>query len=60
MRDLALWVREDCVAAEQDKRGQFALETIRETMGARTDASERLSFDDWLAELARDSDNGTT
>ncbi len=54
MRDYALWIPEDCVAAEKDDRGQFALETMRKTMGARTDSSDRLSVVDWLAELARD------
>ena len=54
MRDYELWIPEDCVAAEKDDRGRFALETMRETMAARTDASNRLSVADWLNQLASD------
>ena len=48
MRDYALWVPEDCVAAEDDQRGQWALAIMRQSMGARTEPTSRLSLDDWL------------
>jgi nicotinamidase-related amidase len=48
MRDYALWVPEDCVAAEKDERGAAALAIMRETMGAQTAASTKLSLHDWL------------
>ncbi|WP_047099746.1 isochorismatase family cysteine hydrolase [Sphingomonas sanxanigenens] len=56
MRDYALWIPKDAVAAENDDRGQFALDTMRETMGAETQASDALSLDAWMARLDRGDD----
>jgi nicotinamidase-related amidase len=56
MRDYALWVPEDAVAAEQDARGQFALETVRASMSAETEDSEGLSLESWMARLDRGDD----
>jgi nicotinamidase-related amidase len=53
MRDYALWIPQDAVAAENDGRGRFALDTMRETMGAETQASEALSLEAWMARLDR-------
>jgi len=50
MRDYRLWVPEDCVASEQDQRGRAALTIMRETMGAETASSGKLSLDRWLSE----------
>ncbi len=51
MRDYALWIPEDCVAAESDDRGCSALAIMRETMGAETAQSTGLSPATWLARL---------
>lgn len=53
MRDYALWVPHDAVAAEIDGRGRFALDMMRETMGAKTQASDALSPKAWMARLDR-------
>lgn len=51
MRDYALWIPEDAVAAECDTRGQFALKTMREAMGADTGASGTLDLVAWMDQL---------
>jgi len=56
MRDYALWIPRDAVAAESDERGQFALDTMRETMSAETHASDALSLTDWIEQLDRQDD----
>ena len=53
MRDYALWIPQDAVAAESDARGQFALDTMRETMGAETAASDALTLEDWMERVER-------
>lgn len=49
MRDYALWVPEDCVAALDDQRSMWALEMMRDSMGAETRPSTQLSLDSWIA-----------
>jgi nicotinamidase-related amidase len=53
MRDYALWIPENCVAAEHDARGQSALAIMRETMDAETAASSELALDEWMARRDR-------
>jgi len=48
MRDYALWIPEDAVAAEHDELAQFALGTMRNCMGAETQPSDALSVRDWI------------
>lgn len=47
MRDYALWVPEDAVAAEDTARGAAALSILRETMAAETRPSDALTLADW-------------
>lgn len=51
MRDYAIWVPSDAVAAEDDARGDFALATMRDMMGVEIEASDRLSVAQWLTRL---------
>ncbi|MCP3732506.1 cysteine hydrolase [Sphingomonas sp. MG17] len=51
MRDYALWVPCDAVAAEDDARGAFSLATMSAVMGAETQASGNLSLSKWTARL---------
>jgi nicotinamidase-related amidase len=48
MRDYALWIPADAVAAETDERGRWALEIMSNSMGATTDAAKKLSLGKWL------------
>ncbi|MBF7013839.1 isochorismatase family cysteine hydrolase [Novosphingobium resinovorum] len=48
MRDYALWVPADAVAAECAERERWALEIMANSMGAQTSASTELSLADWL------------
>lgn len=47
MRDYALWVPEDAVAAEVPERGAAALAIMRESMGADTNPVRTQSLADW-------------
>lgn len=49
MRDYALWVPEDGVAAHADDRKQWALEIMRHSLGAETRASTELALAEWVA-----------
>lgn len=49
MRDYALWVPEDAVAAASEERGHWALEILAHSMGAETAAAGRLPLGDWIA-----------
>jgi nicotinamidase-related amidase len=51
MRDYALWVPSDAVAAETAERGTWALEIMANAMGARTDPAQAFGLDEWLATL---------
>jgi nicotinamidase-related amidase len=48
MRDYGLWIPEDCVAAEDDARGHWALSVMHESMKAETRPTSALSLTDWL------------
>lgn len=54
MRDYALWVPRDVVAAEVDERSRWALEIMREHLGAETAATTELVVTDWTAQLDAD------
>ncbi|MCE7798174.1 cysteine hydrolase [Sphingobium sufflavum] len=47
MRDYALWIPEDCVASDAEARGQWALETMRNSMSAETSSSAKLTLAQW-------------
>lgn len=51
MRDYALWIPEDAVAAEHDQRGRAALEIMRESMGAEIASTADLGLSAWTARL---------
>lgn len=51
MRDYALWVPADAVAAGSDARAEAALEIIRERLGAETAPSSDLDLAGWIASL---------
>lgn len=53
MRDYALWVPEDLVAAASEVRGRWALEIMQQSMGAETAPTTKLTFADWMARLDR-------
>lgn len=50
MRDYAIWVPEDAVAAT-DERGPWALEIMHRSMGAETSPTSELRLEDWLDQL---------
>lgn len=54
MRDYALWVPSDLVAAEDDTRGQAALDIMAKSMGAEVAATTDLDVLSWIARLDRD------
>ncbi len=56
MRDYSLWIPQDAVAAENDDRGRFALDSMRETMGAETEGSDALTLKNWIERLDRRDD----
>lgn len=49
MRDYRLWVPRDAVAAEDEARGDAALEIMRSHMGAEIEAARDLRLEDWIA-----------
>ena len=51
MRDYALWVPVDCVAAVDDQRSRWALEIMRESMGAETRSTGEIDLTEWLDTL---------
>jgi len=54
MRDYALWVPNDAVAAEHDERGGWALDIMRQSMGAETAPSSELDPEEWRRRLEAD------
>jgi nicotinamidase-related amidase len=56
MRDYSPWIPQDAVASETAERGRFALDRMRETMGAETEASDVLSLEGWTKRLDRGED----
>jgi nicotinamidase-related amidase len=51
MRDYALWVPADAVAASSASRAEAALEIMRERLGAETRPSSELDLAGWIASL---------
>lgn len=51
MRDYALWVPSDAVAAQSDERACWALEIIRNSLGAETASTAELTVADWVQTL---------
>ena len=47
MRDYKLWIPEDAVAAETPERRRWALEIVRQSMGAETRPTDKLSLAQW-------------
>lgn len=56
MRDYALWIPQDAVATRDDDRGRWALETMRESMGAETRPTAELDPARWLAQASASDD----
>lgn len=52
MRDYSLWIPQDAVAARNDERGHWALETMREGMGAETRPTSELALAAWLSQTS--------
>jgi len=49
MRDYALWIPENAVAAEDDDQGRWALAIMEKSMGAETASTQMLPLSDWLS-----------
>lgn len=49
MREYALWVPSDCTAGEDRQRTDWALEIMRNSMGAETRPTGEYSLQDWVA-----------
>lgn len=54
MRDYALWVPQDAVAAADDDRGARALEIMRESLGACTAPTREQTLHEWATKLDAD------
>jgi nicotinamidase-related amidase len=48
MREYGLWTPEDAVASDDPKRAAWALEIMRNSMGARTETTQNLTLAEWL------------
>lgn len=48
MRDYQLWIPEDAVAAESNERRRWALEIMKQSMGAETRPTTRLKLPTWI------------
>lgn len=59
MREYRLWTPEDAVASDDPKRSAWALEMMRNAMGARTQATADFTLADWL-DAARTSETEAT
>lgn len=53
MRDYDLWIPEDCVAACEDQRTKWALEIMRNSMGAETGRSDSVDLTEWIERTNR-------
>lgn len=56
MRDYALWVPEDAVAAEEEQRGAWALDIMAHAMGATITPTRELSLEAWAGGASVDTD----
>lgn len=54
MRDYAVWIPSDAVAAQSDERGRQALAIARDSMGAQTAPTDKLNLGEWLARLDKE------
>ena len=50
MRDYSLWIPQDAVAAEDDERGQWALEIMRKSMNAEIRPTSQIDVGQWIRE----------
>lgn len=53
MRDYALWVPSDSVAAEDEDRQRWALAVMANSMGAETAPAAELTLAGWLSQMAQ-------
>ena len=53
MRDYRLWIPEDAVAAETHERCRWALEIMKQSMGAEVRPTSRLSLAAWAKRKAK-------
>ena len=56
MREYRLWTPEDAVASDDSKRAAWALEIMRNSMGARTEPTPDLGLKAWVDEGRRADD----
>lgn len=56
MRDYALWVPEDAVAAEDEQRGAWALDIMAHAMGATITPTRELSLEAWAGRASAGTD----
>ena len=49
MREYELWTPKDAVAGETPERSAWALDIMRRSMGAMTDATDQMDLEDWIA-----------
>ena len=56
MRDYALWVPEDAVAAQDAERGKAALDIMGRNLGAETASTSELDLPTWMAGLTEQTD----
>lgn len=54
MREYGLWIPEDAVASESNERTQWALDIMRNSMGAETRPTRGLSLEAWVARSEHD------
>ncbi|HJV40534.1 isochorismatase family cysteine hydrolase [Caulobacter sp.] len=50
MREYGVWTPHDAVASDDPQRATWALEMMRNSMGARTDATGDLTLEDWIGD----------
>jgi nicotinamidase-related amidase len=54
MREYGLWIPDDAVASESNERTQWALDIMRNSMGAETRPTRGLSLEAWVARSEHD------
>ena len=55
MRDYQLWIPEDAVAAQTGERRRWALDIMKQSMGAEVRATDRLSLAAWAKGKSKDA-----
>lgn len=53
MRDYRLWVPENCVAAESELRGRWALDIMANAMEAEIGTTDSVRVEDWISRSAQ-------